>query len=268
MLAALVTIAPVVAAPQVDQSQETNTTLLPASSVQDLAQSFTAGVTGTLTQVDVMVGRSECSPGPLTVEIYAVDASGFPTGSALAGGAVAESSVGTIRDFHPVALAPLIQVVAGEKYAIVLTVNSGQICAVIPSTVLGQYLWGVAESDVYAGGNALSRLAITNTWQPVTGDFAFRTYVEAAAATATPSPSVSGSASASAAASPSPSAAASASDESPSGSSAASATASGRAGAIPNTAITSGQTAVVGFAALVLLGSVLMLAAQRVRRSG
>lgn len=152
-----------------------------------LAQTFTAGTTGTLNTVTLNLGLPPNVPavGDFSVEIHATS-SGLPTGSALA------TQVMTIGGggLYVVVFTTPTSVIAGTQYAAVLVPAAG--------TLLD---WlGNCQTDAYAGGQALV-YDVTNdpNWRTVpfwgsandTGaacqlDFAFATYVTAAQVTPPP----------------------------------------------------------------------------------
>jgi hypothetical protein len=170
-----------------DQHQE-NQTAAPAlfggGSPQSLAQTFTAGITGGLDQVDLMLQKLNNPPDPaIKVEIRSTSAGApGPLGAVLASASVPISSVGNDLAFIPVPIAPPIPVTAGTQYAIV-AYNAG---------VIGNAAsWGeVVVGNPYAAGAAYINTASfppDSGWSdPGAGtDQAFRTYV-------VPSPTVTG----------------------------------------------------------------------------
>src|SRR5438477_4342828 len=83
------------AAPALDQSQTIANDLQPIPGAPSfpayrVAQTFTAGITGTLDQVDMLLSR-QLNPGDLIVEIRSV-ANAVPTATVLATATVPESS--------------------------------------------------------------------------------------------------------------------------------------------------------------------------------
>ena len=149
-------------------------------STQSLAQTFTAGLSGALDQVDLKL--SETASGvtlPLMVEIRNA-AGGSPGGTVLASGSVPASAAPPSGSpaFVPVGFASPASVTAGTQYAIV-TYNAD----VVPS------FWGWVESatNPYAPGSTFFQPASPPgpTWTNVAGsDLAFKTYV----LTPTPTP--------------------------------------------------------------------------------
>lgn len=130
-----------------------------------LAQTFTAGKTGTLVEVDLdIAGKGEPSA---TVEIRATDrTTGLPTG-----GPLATSSASLPIDFtwlHFVFTPPL-GVTSGTKYAIILISNDETMVA--------------TSGNVYAGGEALFN---TGVWSDLSliytgvADLGFETFVDTA----------------------------------------------------------------------------------------
>jgi hypothetical protein len=149
------------------------------SNTQDLAQTFTVGITGLLDRIDVQVGRDADPTGPLVVQLRKTLPSGFPgdtPADLLAEVTLDESSIPTVTfatTFTQVDLGgQSFPVIAGEVYAIALrsttTGNSGR-----------RYLWASDSPDQYAGGRAYVRGILTGgvyqTGNPV--ERGFRTYV-------------------------------------------------------------------------------------------
>ena len=153
------------------------------------AQSFTAGITGTLTRVELRLGVDAFPESTFSVLIRSAENTGFPEGANLGGITVQRSELPApiqpntyfSLDFTP----DDIQVVAGERMAIVLdTKNKGGIA------------WGMGETlqdansvpiGGYSGGLAFlsSSAGLDGTWvvfphtAPRIGlDFNFRTFVQ------------------------------------------------------------------------------------------
>jgi len=140
-----------------------------------LAQTFTAGFSGGLDQVDLGLNKpSGIVTAPLTVEIR--DAPGGVPGSAtLAGLTVPESQVPAAASFVSFNFASPAPVVAGNQYSIVAFSSTGGIPAV--------YGWmNSSATDPYAGGGAFgipSSPPGAGAWTPFGSakDLAFKTYV-------------------------------------------------------------------------------------------
>lgn len=136
---------------------------------QSIAQTFKAGLTGGVDQVDLDLGTNGGTPtAPLSVEIR--DAwGGSPGSSILASQSVpAFSGAPALRSINFATPAP---VVAGTQYAIVA--YSGADFSFL-------YTWSQSmTADPYAGGTGFRTLNSppSGAWMPVTGDFAFKTYV-------------------------------------------------------------------------------------------
>jgi len=157
---------PLLAAGTLDQSQTNQafggTAIAPG---QFEGQSFTAGLTGLLDQVNLAVFQ-QGTIGDLTVQIRTVDGGGLPTTTVLGSGTVPMASLPTPA--LPVALTsvPLTTpaaVVAGTQYAIV---------------VFGDSVFDINGeiSGTYPGGQAV--VNFSGTWIPVFGvDLAFQTFV-------------------------------------------------------------------------------------------
>ncbi len=149
------------------------------TSTQSGAQTFTAGRTGLLDQVDLNLAKGG-SPGNLTVELRDV-AAGVPGTQVLAAASVPASSVPltAAHAFVSIPFAVPPSVTAGSQYAIVAyTAASG------PDYY---YWWDGGPPSPYAGG--MEFLALSSPpvapWTPQTTiDFAFKTYVAAPGSTA------------------------------------------------------------------------------------
>jgi hypothetical protein len=144
-------------------------TVASASFPQSLAQSFTAGASGGLDQVDLYLGWDVTPTAPLTVEIRDMSA-GVPD-MVLASESVPASSVDGTLAFVPIIFGTPASVVAGTQYAIVAYTASTE-----------YYIWPEgAGVDPYVGGQAFyDQTSIPpSTWRPDTAgdDLAFRTYV-------------------------------------------------------------------------------------------
>jgi hypothetical protein len=138
-----------------------------------VAQTFTAGLTGWLDQVDLFLARFASTNGPLTVEIRNVSG-GVPGSVVLASASVPAADVpveGTPFPagyaFVPVSFASPVPVLSGSQYAIVAYTGGSN-----------HYGWGRFNANVYSGGAALFSLASPpTTWNQWAVDFAFKTYV-------------------------------------------------------------------------------------------
>jgi hypothetical protein len=154
-----------------DQSQPSHSTTFSfGTAVFRLAQTFTAGLTGDLDKVDLLL-RRDGVPGPLTVAIHTVSG-GAPTGTTLASESVAASSVTTnaVPAWLSVPLSPPAASTAGVQYAIVLsTVGDSS----------NHYEWAHVSGNSYVGGTGLSSSNSGTSWTAFNPefDFAFKTYV-------------------------------------------------------------------------------------------
>jgi hypothetical protein len=146
-------------------------------SARSLAQTFTAGISGALDQVDLYLDREASTEEPLTVEIRdVVGATGAPGTSVLASASVPAASVPTVATgFFAVGFASPPSVTAGTKYAIVAYVGGD-----------GRYFWWrgtcCASGDLYPGGGAFDAFeSPPSSWFSAAFDLAFQTYVIPAA---------------------------------------------------------------------------------------
>ncbi|MGH3136476.1 MAG: hypothetical protein ACRDPV_08295 [Gaiellaceae bacterium] len=176
----LATAVPAGAAGTLDQSQTSDSagTECLCAPFSRLGQTFTAGTTGNLDQVDLLLYRVG-SPGNLSVEIRPVS-DGVPSNTILSTATVAESSVpvGNPGWVSVPLSAPAIST-AGTQHAIVLSAPGASCGGPCDSF----YAWGSALGDPYAGGDAVTSVDSGASWFPLIGldntplDRAFKTYV-------------------------------------------------------------------------------------------
>ena len=154
------------AKPTVDQQNIADGTGF--SGVDTLAQTFTVGRTGTLTQIDLLIDESPAKS--LTVHIKAVGAT-YPTGSDLATGSASVN----VQAWYHFPLSKALSVKAGQKYAIIFSLGATG----------GVY--GSTSGDKYPRGQALVE---DPSWFTYAGtiDFDFKTYVAPLAPAPTPKP--------------------------------------------------------------------------------
>lgn len=162
IFAILVGVSPAAhAAPILDQEYDPVSDGAAGITTSSLSQTFTAGVTGLLTRVDLFVNTA--STGNVTIAIL----DGPPTGAFSILGQVDVPAAsfppdGTAFTGTPINLSLLgILVSAGEDYAIRLTPNDNLM------------LWNI-EPGTYAGGNAF-----VDANSLTTSDLGFRTFVDA-----------------------------------------------------------------------------------------
>jgi len=145
---------------------------LQIQNTQSLAQTFTAGLTGGLDQVDLKLSGTGPTQ-PLIVEIRNSTA-GSPGGTVLASGSIPTSAAPAVTAFVSLGFATPPPVAAGTQYAIVAYTGGADL-----------YGWGAAVTNPYAGGTTFG----TATSPPVTWtafpavDLAFKTYVDTTSTT-------------------------------------------------------------------------------------
>lgn len=143
------------------------------------AQTFTAGITGVLDHVEVLLSRTACDPGNLTVQIRTTTPGGDPTSTVLASATVPSSSVTTSfpPDWESVAFATPPPSVSGTRYAIVLTAPDGSI-PVDPGDPFCYYSWFATEGNPYAGGQGYVSFDGGSTFSAEpSSDYNLRTFV-------------------------------------------------------------------------------------------
>jgi hypothetical protein len=139
-----------------------------ASGAVVLAQTVTAGLTGKLSQVDLMVEDLAVGGGTMKIQIQGIQrAPGYPPSSTvLAQGSAHISKLG----WYSFALSPAISVLAGGRFAIVVSVTNMLI---------------ESSGDTYSGGQLWEQW--NGAWVPPSEDYdlEFKTYMTTSA---TPSP--------------------------------------------------------------------------------
>ena len=141
-----------------------------ATSSHLVAQTFKAGITGGLDQVDLLLGTPADTAEPLTVQIRTLSG-GVPSGTVLAQEEVADSAVPEVADWVSVPFSPPAPSTAGTQYAIVLS-----------SSAPGSgYRWLGHTAGGYADGAGLGSFNGGATWENLGGagqvDNVFKTYV-------------------------------------------------------------------------------------------
>jgi hypothetical protein len=160
------------AAGTLDQQQTEGSVSAAVDSDQSLAQTFTAGLSGEVDQVDLKLGKAPSPSAPLSVEIRDVS-SGVPGSMVLASQSVPTSSVPSSAAFVSISFGAPAPVVAGTQYAIV---------AYSATNTSNSYFWSESiSSNPYAAGTAyVTPSSPPTTWSTVgsgSADFAFKTYV-------------------------------------------------------------------------------------------
>jgi hypothetical protein len=137
------------------------------------AQSFEAGATGALDQVDLLLWKQPTTAVPLTVEIRTLSG-GVPSQTVLASASVLAADVPTgigAQNWVSVPLIPPAPSVAGTQYAIVLSAPS--------ATSTSAYEWVVSSGTAatYADGSFFRSFTSGASWMADAFDNGFKTYV-------------------------------------------------------------------------------------------
>jgi hypothetical protein len=178
VLRGLLFAAIVQASPTVDQ-QHTPSGNFPAFTVardSTQIQTFTVGITGTLTRIDVQVSRESQTVEDLVLSLWSTDATGLPQARLATASVSPTDPAFTIpgpgesaRPLIPFDLtAEAVEVTAGELLAIVLSSNAAN----DPPFFDERYLWEIGEQ--YDRGMAYSSSIFAQG-----DDFHFRTFVTA-----------------------------------------------------------------------------------------
>jgi len=138
---------------------------------QTLGETFTAGATGNLDQVDLDIGYQTAASVPTLTALITSTSSGLPA-TTLATAVIPRSSVNTgTPDWVQVAISPAVPVTAGTQYAVVL---------VSPASTGGDtaYIWASSLFvDSYSGGVAVVDAGSGWGVNRAGNDMAFKTYV-------------------------------------------------------------------------------------------
>lgn len=166
----------VASAGTLDQQQTASENFYVIDSGSSLAQTFTAGISGSLDRVDLLLSETPSSGlPPVKVDIRDVGSVG-PAPTVLASASIPAASIPQTFTFVPATFASPAAVAAGRRYAIVA--YSG--------TEGSYYKWGAEVSaDLYPGGAVFSDTTNfppgpSTLWNLVNGgksDLAFKTYV-------------------------------------------------------------------------------------------
>ena len=140
--------------------------------VNQVAQVFTAGITGQLDTIDFRISSFSPTGPDLTMTIKATSG-GLPTGAGLATSTVARSATSGTTAWVTFTFSSPITVVSGTQYAIVLSTTA---------TTGNGYSTEVGSTSLYSGGNAYLSNSSGSSWgssSPATSQN-FRTYVTSA----------------------------------------------------------------------------------------
>jgi len=139
--------------------------------VQSVAQTFTAGRSGRLDQVDLFLRKFGSPAAGIAVELRDV-AAGAPGTQVLATTTVPASSVTglSVLGFASAGFSAPASVAAGTQYAIVAYTSASGASA---------YGWGAQSGNPYPGGSefTLSASPPGSSWAQHSNDTAFKTYV-------------------------------------------------------------------------------------------
>jgi hypothetical protein len=153
-------------------------------SVYEAGQSFTAGLSGTLDQVDVDVSRSSgCDPGSgISLAIRTVT-DAMPTDTTLASANLPASTISFINSWVSLSFAAPTEVTEGSQYALVLSAPDASCSEDAP------YWLAMAGDDPYPRGQAMANGPSGWGTGAVEGfDLAFKTYVAPAVPGGPPPP--------------------------------------------------------------------------------
>ncbi|MCC9000239.1 MAG: hypothetical protein LM522_12230 [Candidatus Contendobacter sp.] len=195
---------PLTATPILDQQQPTahHSYIFGAGEFwQQLGQTFTAGVDGMLTGLELRLGRmpDSVTTGSLSIEIRNTEIGPASTGHSylwpqIVGGQllasatintadlpVIDPTLGQVAPFSPlITFTTPVHFDSGVAYSILLYGSGAD-----------RFVWSLdLPASAYGGGNAFARVGNGYAWSfvgyagnpPTLGDFGFRTYVEGAAA--------------------------------------------------------------------------------------
>ena len=139
-----------------------------------IGQTFTAGLSGPLTSVEVfLVDSSSSGSEPGLTLALASTSSGLPVGVALAASTIPDSDVPSVPGVVTVTFSSPATVTAGEQYAILITTSETN----------NNYKWCGDGADTYSGGMDLDDRTGGPNWRQLAyADMSLRTYVDVPAA--------------------------------------------------------------------------------------
>ena len=145
-------------------------------SAQGMGQTFTAGLSGPLTSVEVfLVDSSSSGSEPGLTLALASTSSGLPVGVALAASTIPDSDVPSVPGVVTVTFSSPATVTAGEQYAILITTSETN----------NNYKWCGDGADTYSGGTGLDDRASGRNWRTLSSpEASLRTYVDIPASSA------------------------------------------------------------------------------------
>jgi hypothetical protein len=157
------------AAEELDQSSEFASSIAyPVADYQDVGQSFTVGITGKLSRIEVLLAKALSPPGDVTLTAYSTS-NGVPAtalGSASVPASAVSATTPTYVSFDVSSFQ--IPVQTDDVMAFALS-NPGSGLFLMPYESMPSH---------YGGGNGMYRFTSGSAWEPQpTFDYGFRTYV-------------------------------------------------------------------------------------------
>jgi hypothetical protein len=139
----------------------------------DLAQTFTAGISGYLDTVELSASPQSVVPGRYRLSVEGTTAQGTPDGAVIAQAIVDACHLPGVFQVYDVPFSPAAQLVAGTRYALVFVAD--------PSNLPGSSIYWSQGQGTATGAEAFFRMPPgSGIWQPSTaGPQAFSTYVSA-----------------------------------------------------------------------------------------
>jgi hypothetical protein len=145
---------------------------------QQVAQTYTAGVTGTLQRAHLLVGCEDSTVGSFHVDIQTVNLSGQPSGTVLG---TASEEAATLVPGEGQAyifwsfLPPDVPQVDGTSYAIAMRADEGASCFTAPGPAAGS-MFAYPFGDAYVADTSGGGVVWSQVTEPYV-DYVFYTYV-------------------------------------------------------------------------------------------
>ena len=165
------------AATLLDQSSSTVDSASGVTTGNQYAQLVTAGLSGTLTSVEVSALRIAGTTADLTASIRSVSG-GQPSGTDLATASVPYTAVALGAGWVNFNFSSPISITAGDQFAIVVTTTASG---------ASPYSWAYETTSTYTGGVSARKFG-AGSWTNEVFGFAFRTYVNTPDSGETPPP--------------------------------------------------------------------------------
>jgi len=145
-----------------DQSQEVGANQSNVFGVNFVAQSFTLGINSVVDKITLKLEKQGSPSGNLSLDIYAVDGSGKPTGSSLGTATIEADAINSGSQLlYTLEFPTVISLSPSTQYAIVLSLPTGDGSNLI--------YWSYTNTTAYSGGGKITSSDSGSNWGSVSG---------------------------------------------------------------------------------------------------